>query len=44
MDKFEKNVARVFATKRRDQVLAACLDPQHLEAMAVNEFVDLMAM
>ena len=43
MDKFEKNVARVFAARRRDQVLAACLDPQRLDALAVNEFVDLVA-
>jgi 2-methylcitrate dehydratase len=43
MDKFEKNVARVFAARRRDQVLAACLDPRRLEALAVNEFVDLVA-
>ncbi|OGA50896.1 MAG: 2-methylcitrate dehydratase [Betaproteobacteria bacterium RIFCSPLOWO2_12_FULL_63_13] len=43
MDKFEKNVARVFAARRRDRVLAACLDPQRLDALAVNEFVDLVA-
>jgi 2-methylcitrate dehydratase len=44
MEKFEKNVARVFAAKRRDQVLAACLDQQRLEALPVNEFVDLFAL
>ncbi len=42
MAKFERNVARVFAAKQRDRVLHACLDQQRLEAMAVNEFVDLV--
>jgi 2-methylcitrate dehydratase PrpD len=43
MEKFEKNVARVFAPKQRDAILRACLDQRRLEAMPVNEFVDLMA-
>jgi len=43
MEKFEKNVARAFAAKQRDAILEACLDQQRLEAMPVNEFVDLMA-
>jgi 2-methylcitrate dehydratase PrpD len=43
VDKFEKNVARVFAPKQRDAILRACLDPKRLEAMAVNEFMDLLA-
>jgi 2-methylcitrate dehydratase PrpD len=43
MEKFEKNVARVFAAKQRDRILKVCLDQRKLEAMAVNEFVDLMA-
>ena len=42
MEKFEKNVARVFAAKQRDTILNVCLDQKKLEAMAVNEFVDLM--
>ena len=42
MKKFEINVARVFAHKQRDAILAACLDPKRLEAMPVNEFMDLM--
>jgi 2-methylcitrate dehydratase len=43
MEKFEKNVARVFASKQRDAILKACLDQKRLEAMAVNEFMDLLA-
>ena len=42
MAKFEKNVGRVFAAKQRDRILNVCLDQQRLEAMPVNEFVDLM--
>jgi 2-methylcitrate dehydratase len=42
VEKFEKNVARVFAPKQRDAILRACLDPKRLEAMAVNEFMDLL--
>jgi len=42
MKKFETNLARVFAPRQRDAILAACLDQQRLEAMPVNEFVDLM--
>ncbi|MBI4195004.1 MAG: bifunctional 2-methylcitrate dehydratase/aconitate hydratase [Betaproteobacteria bacterium] len=41
MEKFEKNVARVFAAKQRDGILRVCLDRQRLEKMPVNEFVDL---
>jgi len=44
MSKFEKNVGRVFASKQRDRILNACLDQRRLEAMAVNEFIDLMAL
>jgi len=44
MEKFEKNVARVFAAKRKSRILDACLDQQRLEAMPVHEFVDLMAL
>jgi 2-methylcitrate dehydratase len=42
MQKFETNVARVFAPKQRDRVLEVCRDRQRVEAMAVNEFVDLL--
>jgi 2-methylcitrate dehydratase len=43
MEKFERNVARVFAAKQRDAILKACLDQKRLEAMPVNEFMDLLA-
>jgi 2-methylcitrate dehydratase PrpD len=43
MEKFEKNVARVFAPKQRDRIMAVCLDQQRLEATPVNEFMDLLA-
>ncbi len=42
MEKFERNVARVFAAKQRDAILKACLDQKRLEAMPVNEFIDLL--
>jgi len=42
LKKFETNVARVFAPKQRDAILHACLDQKRLEAMAVNEFMDLL--
>ena len=41
MRKFETNVARVFAAKQRARVLEVCRDRALVEAMAVNEFVDL---
>ena len=41
MQKFETNVARVFAAKQRERVLEVCRDRKAVEAMAVNEFVDL---
>jgi 2-methylcitrate dehydratase len=44
MEKFGKNVARVFAPKQRDRILDVCLDQQRLEAMPVNEFMDLMVL
>jgi len=43
MSRFESNVARAFAARRRAANLKACLDPRRLEALAVNDFVDLMA-
>ena len=42
MAKFEKNVGRVFASKQRDAILAACLDQKRLEATPVNELMDLL--
>jgi 2-methylcitrate dehydratase len=41
--KFETALGRVFAPKRRDAILAACLDAKRLEAMPVNELMDLLA-
>ncbi|MSQ23765.1 MAG: bifunctional 2-methylcitrate dehydratase/aconitate hydratase [Chloroflexi bacterium] len=41
MEKFEENVARVFRGTQREQILRVCLDQQQLEALPVNEFVDL---
>jgi len=43
MEKFERNVSRVFAARQRDAILKACLDQKRLEAMPVNEFMDLLA-
>jgi 2-methylcitrate dehydratase len=42
IEKFEKNVARVFAEKQRRAIKDACLDRKRLAAMPVNEFFDLM--
>lgn len=41
--KFETAVGRVFAPKRRDAIVSACLDQARLEAMPVHEFMDLLA-
>jgi 2-methylcitrate dehydratase len=43
IDKFEKNVARVFAEKQRRAITDVCLDRKRLAAMPVNEFFDLMS-
>lgn len=42
MEKFEHNVKRIFSGEQRETILAVCLDQDRLEAMPVNEFVDLM--
>jgi len=39
--KFRTNLARRFAEKQREAILKVCNDPARLEAMPVNEFVDL---
>jgi len=39
--KFERNLARRFAEKQRNAILALCRDQQTLEATPVHEFVDL---
>jgi 2-methylcitrate dehydratase len=38
--KFEINVARVYAGKQRQRVLALCLDRKKLEALPVHRFID----
>jgi len=40
--KFERNVARVFAARQRSRILDVCLDRRVLEAIPVNEVVDLI--
>jgi 2-methylcitrate dehydratase len=42
--KFRTNVARVFAEKRRKQILDVSLDQAALEALPVNDYVDLYAL
>jgi len=42
IEKFENNVARVFAEKQRRAIVNLCLDRKRLAAMPVNEFFDLM--
>ncbi|HXF66756.1 MAG TPA: bifunctional 2-methylcitrate dehydratase/aconitate hydratase [Burkholderiales bacterium] len=44
MEKFERALCRVFAGKRRAAILEACLERARLEAMPVNEFMDLVAL
>jgi 2-methylcitrate dehydratase len=41
--KFRTNLARRFAPKQQNAILAVCSEPQALEALPVNEFVDLFA-
>src|SRR4029079_1838294 len=41
--KFRTNLARRFAERQRQAILACCLDQERLEATPVNEFVDLFA-
>jgi 2-methylcitrate dehydratase len=42
IDKFRVNLARRFPAKQQQAILDAALDARRLEAMPVNEFVDLM--
>jgi 2-methylcitrate dehydratase len=39
--KFKTNLARMFATKQQQAILAASLDQKKLERMAVHEYMDL---
>ncbi|HEX6157255.1 MAG TPA: bifunctional 2-methylcitrate dehydratase/aconitate hydratase [Burkholderiales bacterium] len=41
VEKFKTNLARRFSEKQQKTILDVCMDPARLEAMAVNEFVDL---
>lgn len=42
MKKFSENTGMVFAAKQKAAITVACTDQRQLEAMAVNEFVDLL--
>jgi 2-methylcitrate dehydratase len=42
IEKFRTNLARRFPAKQQQAILAVALDAKALEAMPVNEFVDLM--
>ncbi len=42
MKKFNENTGMVFAAKQKAAITAACMDQAKLEAMPVNEFVDLL--
>jgi 2-methylcitrate dehydratase len=42
VEKFKTNLARRFPAKQQAAILAACSDQKKLEAIPVNEFVDLM--
>ena len=41
VEKFKTNLARRFPPKQQKAILDVCMDPARLEAMPVNEFVDL---
>ena len=41
IEKFKTNLARRFPEKQRQVILEASLDPVRLEAMPINEYVDL---
>ena len=43
IEKFEKNVARVFAADKQRAISQICLDRARLAALPVNEFFDLLA-
>lgn len=42
IEKYKKNLARVFSSKQQKQLLEASLDRETLSALPVNQFVDLM--
>ncbi len=41
VEKFKTNLARQFAPKQAERILTVCLDAEQLDAMPVDEFVDL---
>jgi 2-methylcitrate dehydratase len=41
VEKFKTNLARRFPSKQQQAILDVCMDAKKLEAMAVNEFVDM---
>jgi 2-methylcitrate dehydratase len=41
VEKFKTNLARRFPRKQQNTILDVCMDPARLEAMPVNQFVDL---
>jgi len=41
VEKFKTNLARRFPQKQQKTILDVCMDPARLEAMPVNQFVDL---
>jgi 2-methylcitrate dehydratase len=42
VEKFKRNLARRFPERQQKTILDVCLDPARLEAMPVNQFVDLL--
>jgi 2-methylcitrate dehydratase len=44
MEKFEKNVGRIFAGRQRERILAVCLDRDRLEKTPVDDFMGAMAL
>jgi 2-methylcitrate dehydratase len=42
LEKFDRNVARVFAGKQRRAIADVCMDRERLAAMPVNSFMDLL--
>jgi 2-methylcitrate dehydratase len=42
IEKFDRNIARIFAEKQRQALRAVCLDRKRFAAMPVNEFLDMM--
>jgi len=41
VEKFQKNLQRRFPEPQQKRILDVSLDPQRLDSMAVNEYVDL---